>query len=68
MRSVSSREIIKMLRDHGWKEATVRGSHHQFKHATIAGRVTIAHPKKDLPWPTVKSILKQAGLTENDLL
>jgi predicted RNA binding protein YcfA (HicA-like mRNA interferase family) len=67
MRSVSSREIIKLLKSNGWSEATVRGSHHQFKHATITGRVTIAHLKKDLPWPTVKSILKQAELTEDDL-
>ena len=67
MRSVSSRAIIAMLKRHGWSEATMRGSHHQFKHAALAGRVTIPHPKKDLPWPTVKSILKQAGLTEEDL-
>jgi predicted RNA binding protein YcfA (HicA-like mRNA interferase family) len=67
MRSVSSRAIIKIMKIHGWQQVTVRGSHHQFKHGTIAGRVTIPHPKKDLPWPTVKSILKQAGLTEEDL-
>jgi predicted RNA binding protein YcfA (HicA-like mRNA interferase family) len=67
MRSVSSRAIIKTLKRHGWSQSAVRGSHHQFKHATIAGRVTIPHPKKDLPWPTVKSILKQAGLTEEEL-
>jgi predicted RNA binding protein YcfA (HicA-like mRNA interferase family) len=67
MRSVSSREIVKLLKSKGWRETTVRGSHYLFKHATIAGRVTIPHPKKDLPWPTVKSILKQAGLMEDDL-
>jgi predicted RNA binding protein YcfA (HicA-like mRNA interferase family) len=67
MRSVSSREIVKLLKSNGWIEATVRGSHHQFKHPTIAGRVTVPHPKKDLPWPTVKSILKQAELSEQDL-
>jgi predicted RNA binding protein YcfA (HicA-like mRNA interferase family) len=67
MKSISSRAIIKILKRNGWNQSTVRGSHHQFKHETIAGRVTIPHPKKDLPWPTVKSILKQAGLTEEDL-
>jgi hypothetical protein len=35
MRSVSSREIITMLKRNGWSQSTVRGSHHQFKHATI---------------------------------
>lgn len=39
-----------------------RGSHHQFKHPERPGRVTIPHPKKDLPIGTVSAILKQAGL------
>ncbi|MGE0109227.1 MAG: type II toxin-antitoxin system HicA family toxin [Bdellovibrionales bacterium] len=41
-----------------------RGSHHQFKHPMKVGRVTVPHPKKDLPQKTVKSILKQAGIKE----
>ena len=36
-----------------------KGSHNQFKHDVKKGRVTISHPKKDLPQQTVKSILKQ---------
>jgi predicted RNA binding protein YcfA (HicA-like mRNA interferase family) len=40
----------------------VIGSHQQFKHPTKKGKVTIPHPKKDLPIGTVHSILKQAGL------
>jgi predicted RNA binding protein YcfA (HicA-like mRNA interferase family) len=40
----------------------VRGSHHHFKHDRIPGRVTVPHPKKDLPIGTVNAILKQAGL------
>ncbi|MDO9795041.1 type II toxin-antitoxin system HicA family toxin, partial [Glaesserella parasuis] len=38
------------------------GSHHQFKHPTKQGRVTVPHPKKDLKKGTELSILKQAGL------
>lgn len=67
MKSVSSREIIRFLRHHGWVEIAVRGSHHQFRHPVRAGRVTVPHPKKDLSWPLVKSILRQAGLKETDL-
>ena len=33
MKSISSRAIIKMLKRNGWNQSTVRGSHHQFKHA-----------------------------------
>jgi len=67
MRSYSSRKLIKALVSHGWIEVSVRGSHHQFKNPAGGGRVTVPHPKKDLPWPTVKSILQQSGLSEKDL-
>jgi predicted RNA binding protein YcfA (HicA-like mRNA interferase family) len=38
------------------------GSHVQFKHATRPGRVTVPHPKRDIPIGTLKSIEKQAGI------
>lgn len=52
-----------MLAD-GWILVAVRGSHHQFKHPTKAGRVTVPHPKKDLGIGLVRAIIKQAGLKE----
>ena len=61
-KSTSSREIIKQIEQDGWVLAQIRGSHHQFKHPTKAGRVTVPHPKKDLHIKLVRSILKQAGL------
>ena len=67
VKSVGSRDIMRLLKGKGSREIAVRGSHYQFKHATIPGRVTVPHPRKDLPWPTVKSILKQAELSEEDL-
>lgn len=57
-----SREIIELLKADGWYEVAVKGSHHQFKHPTKLGRVTVPHPKSDLPVGTAQSILKQAGL------
>ena len=62
MPSVSSREIIRDLLADGWFEVAQRGSHVQFKHPTKPGRVTVPHPKKDLPHGTVSSIRRQAGL------
>lgn len=59
---MNSQEIIKLLTQDGWFVVGVRGSHHQFKHASKTGRVTVPHPKKDLPIGTVKSIFKQAGI------
>jgi predicted RNA binding protein YcfA (HicA-like mRNA interferase family) len=34
----------------------------QFKHPAKAGRVTVPHPKRDIPVGTLKSIEKQSGL------
>ena len=57
-----SREIIKELKEDGWTLVAIRGSHHQFKHPTKQGRVTVPHPNKDLPTGTIRSIYRQAGL------
>lgn len=62
MPSNSSRELIKLIESDGWFLVHTAGSHHQFKHPTKKGKVTIPHPNKDLPRNTVKSIMKQAGL------
>ena len=59
---MKSGDIIKRLKADGWFLVHVVGSHHQFKHHTKIGKVTVPHPKKDLPLPTLNSILKQAGL------
>lgn len=62
MKSYSSREVLKILKDDGWYEVNCSGDHHQFKHPTKSGRVTLTHPKKDIPEKTLKSIAKQAGI------
>ena len=59
---MSSREVIKELLKHGWFEVKQVGSHKQFRHATKVGRVTVPHPKRDIPVGTLKSIEKLAGM------
>lgn len=59
---MQSGELIKIVEADGWYRVNTKGSHHQYKHPTKKGRVTIPHPKKDLPIKTVQSVLKQAGL------
>jgi predicted RNA binding protein YcfA (HicA-like mRNA interferase family) len=58
----SSREVIRWLRDDGWFEAGQTGSHLHFKHPIKRGKVTVPHPKRDLPVKTLKSIEKQSGV------
>lgn len=58
----NSRKLKKLLEADNWYViASNRGRHVQFKHPTKRGRVTLPHPKKDLPIKTVKSIYRQAG-------
>ena len=59
---MKSQDIIKALKSDGWKQVAQKGSHVQFKHSTKPGRVTVPHPKKDIPLGTLRSIEKQAGL------
>lgn len=59
---MKSRDIIKAIKADGWFLVAAQGSHHQFKHPTKPGRVTVPHPKQDTPVGTLRSIEKQAGI------
>lgn len=60
---MSSSDLIKLLRKDGCIEVAHNGtSHKEFKHPTKKGKITVPHPKKDIPAGTLNSILKQAGL------
>ena len=58
---MNSREIISRLKKEGWLLVNTRGSHFQYKHPNKKTKVTVPHPKKDLPIGTLKNIYKQAG-------
>ena len=57
---MDSRDVVRELKRDGWFEVNQVGSHKQFKHPTKKGRVTVPHPKRDIPKGTLKSIEKQA--------
>jgi predicted RNA binding protein YcfA (HicA-like mRNA interferase family) len=59
---MDSRTIIRKLEAAGWELVRVKGSHHQFRHPAHPNRVTVQHPRKDVPIGTLKSIEKQSGL------
>lgn len=56
------REVEKMILADGWYQVKQKGSHHQYRHPTKPGKVTIPEHGGDINPDTVKSILKQAGL------
>ncbi len=61
---MDSREVIQKLRKAGLEHHSQKGSHRRFKHPDKAGKITVPHPRKDLPPKTVAAILRAAGLLE----
>ncbi len=59
---MSSREIIRRLEQDGWFHVKTVGDHFQFKHPTKPGKVTVAHPQKDVNIRDMASIERQSGL------
>lgn len=59
---VTSTEILRALKADGWIVVDVSGSHHQLTHPSKRGKVTVPHPRKDLPVGTIKSIERQSGV------
>ena len=56
------RELEKILLADGWYQVAQKGSHHQYKHPSKPGKVTIPEHGGDVNIDTVKSIKRQAGI------
>ena len=59
---MDSRTVIRMLEAGGWRLVRVTGSHHHFRHPERPGTTTVAHPLKDIPHGTLRSIERQSGV------
>ncbi|MGB5714126.1 MAG: type II toxin-antitoxin system HicA family toxin [Waterburya sp.] len=68
MKSISGKKLCKVVEKLGWELKRIRGSHHIY---SLPGSVKIlvipVHGNRDLPAGTLKGILKDANLTEDDL-
>ena len=61
------RDLLRLLHDDGWQLERTRGSHRQLVHSTKSGTVTVSgHPADDVHPKTLKSVLKQAHLDEDE--
>mgnify|MGYP001582550814 CR=1 FL=1 len=60
--SLSSKEVIRLLREHGFEEDRQKGSHLVFYHPKDGRRAVVPAGKKNVPIGTLKSILKEAGV------
>lgn len=68
MKSVSGKALGKIVERYGWELKRITGSHHIYtkKDTSIILSIPV-HGNRDLPTGTLRSILKDAGLTEEDL-
>lgn len=65
MKSIKPRQNIKVLEKKGFRFIRQKGSHKLYRKSSL--RVIIPFHNKDLKPGTLKSILKQAEITEVDL-
>ena len=64
---LNAKKIIKILTENGFILDRVKGSPHIYYHPDTRKRVVIPMHKKELPEGTLLEILKQAGISKEDL-
>ena len=65
---VTPRQLIRVLERAGFSVHHVRGSHHYLRHPDKPGvLVTIPYHGRDLKRGTLRSILRQAGISVSEL-
>jgi predicted RNA binding protein YcfA (HicA-like mRNA interferase family) len=68
MKSVSGKELYKIVESYGWELKIIRGSHHIYNQEAVELILVIPVPgNRDLPVGTLKGIMKDAELSEKDL-
>ncbi|HIK10177.1 MAG TPA: type II toxin-antitoxin system HicA family toxin [Oscillatoriaceae cyanobacterium M33_DOE_052] len=68
MKSISGKALCKIVEQHGWQLKRITGSHHIYGKEGVAVILSIpVHSNRDLPAGTLRGILKDAGITEDDL-
>ncbi|MFS0513805.1 type II toxin-antitoxin system HicA family toxin [Nostoc sp. UIC 10607] len=68
MKAVSGKALCKILERQGWELKRITGSHHIYIKEVVDIILSVpVHSNRDLPIGTLKSIMKDAGLTEEDL-
>lgn len=68
MKSISGQALCKIIERYGWQLKPISSSHHTYTKQGMKVILSVpVHGNKDLPIGTLKSILKDADLTEDDL-
>jgi predicted RNA binding protein YcfA (HicA-like mRNA interferase family) len=65
---ISGKRMCRVLESRGWVLDRVSGSHHIYEHPDHGGRVSVpVHGNADLKPGTQRGIMRDAGLTDDDL-
>jgi predicted RNA binding protein YcfA (HicA-like mRNA interferase family) len=68
MKSVTGKELARVLERHGWELKRIQGSHHVYGKSGSVVRISVpVHGNKPLKIGLLTFLLKSAGLSENDL-
>jgi predicted RNA binding protein YcfA (HicA-like mRNA interferase family) len=68
MKQISGKELARIVERHGWALLRVTGSHHIYGKAGSIVRLSIPlHANRPLKMGLLRHLLKQAGLSEDDL-
>ena len=68
MKSLSGKELAKVLEKHGWKLLRVQSSHHIYGKQGSNVRLSVpVHGNQTLKIGLLKHLMKLADLSENDL-
>jgi len=65
--SLTSEKVIKILKERGFVLDRIKGSHHIYYNPVTGKRVVIPFHRKDLPKGTLVEILRQAGVSKEEL-
>jgi predicted RNA binding protein YcfA (HicA-like mRNA interferase family) len=68
MKSLSGKELARLVETHGWQLLRIRGSHHIYGKPGSVVRLSIPiHGNTALKAGLLKHLLKMAGLEEEDI-
>jgi len=68
MKSISGKDFVKVLEQHGWSLLRIKGSHHIYGKAGSEVRISVpVHSDQTLKTGLLRHFMKVAGLTERDL-
>lgn len=65
---ITARQAVRAVRADGWEIVRTSGSHVHLGHAIKPGIVTIAMHPGTMPLGTLRSIVRQAGLTVSQFI